>query len=123
MTSFAGRRVMVVEDIFMLAMEVQMTLESVGVEVIGPFANSENALKSFQQRPPDCALLDVNLGEDNSFDLARALRMRGIPFLFFTGYDRKALPAEFADVERLEKPIDSTRLLQALGNCCRAAPS
>jgi len=62
MTSFAGRRVMVVEDIFMLAMEVQMTLESVGVEVIGPFANSENALKSFQQRPPDCSLAGREFG-------------------------------------------------------------
>ena len=122
MTSFAGQRVMVVEDIFALAMEVQSTLESVGVEVIGPFANSANALKGIQQVKPDCAMLDVNLGEDNSFDLARTLRMRGVPFLFFTGYDRKALPPEFADVERLEKPIDPTRLLQALGRCCRAPP-
>lgn len=120
MTSFAGHRVLVVEDIFYLAMEVKTVLESAGAEVVGPFATSETALQSIKQRMPSCALLDVNLGEGASFDLARILRMRGVPFLFFTGYDRTALPPEFADVDRLEKPVTPARLLQALGICCRS---
>ena len=119
MSSLAGRRVMVVEDIFVLAMEVKSVLETAGAEVVGPFASSGGALRSCGQRLPDCALLDANLGEGSSFDLARVLRMRGVPFLFFTGYDRDALPSEFADVERLEKPVDTARLLRALGECCR----
>ena len=56
-----------------------------------------------------------------SFDLARVLRVRGIPFLFFTGYDRNALPPEFADVQRLEKPVNPTRLVRAIAMCCRSA--
>lgn len=123
MTGLAGRRIMVVEDIFMLAMEAKSVLENAGAEVVGPFATSEGALGSLGQRLPDCALLDANLGQGSSFDLARALRVRGVPFLFFTGYDRDALPPEFADVERLEKPVDPARLLQALGHCFRAVPA
>ena len=123
MTSLAGRRIMVVEDIFVLAMEVKSVLETAGAEVVGPFASSGRAAESVGERLPDCALLDANLGESSSFDLARALRVRGVPFLFFTGYDRNALPSEFADVERLEKPVDTVRLLQALGECCGVAPA
>lgn len=122
MTDLARRRIMVVEDIFYLAMEVELILEAAGAQVVGPFANSEKALENLHERPPDCALLDVNLGEDTSFDLARALRMRRVPFLFYTGYDHNALPPEFADVERLEKPVDGVRLLQVVGHCCGIAP-
>lgn len=119
MTTFAGERIMVVEDIYFLAMEVETVLRSAGAKVVGPFPTSAAALDSLKQRAPDCAVLDVNLADGNSFDLARDLRMRGVPFLFFTGYDRAAIPTEFATVERLEKPVDFTRLLQKLEICCR----
>lgn len=121
MTGLTGRRVMVVEDIFCLAMEIKSVLEGAGAEVIGPFASGDKAFRSLGYRIPDCALLDVNLGETASFDLARLLRVRGIPFVFYTGYDRDALPPEFADAERLEKPIEPARLLQAVAACCRCA--
>lgn len=121
MTTFAGQRIMVVEDIFDLAMELERILQRAGAKVVGPFPTSAAALDSLRQRAPDCAVLDVNLGEGNSLDLARDLRTRGVPFLFFTGYDQNALPPEFADVERLEKPADSARLLQKIEACCRPA--
>lgn len=121
MTLLASQRIMVVEDIYFLAMEVEAVLEKAGAKVVGPFATSAAALDSLKQRAPDFAVLDVNLGEGNSFDLARDLQTRGVPFLFFTGYDHAAIPAEFADVERLEKPVDSARLLQKLAVCCGPA--
>lgn len=121
MTSLAGRRIMVVEDSYLLAMEVKAALEGAGAEVAGPFAAVETALEGLRQPLPDCAVLDVNLGEGASFDLGRMLRMRGVPFLFFTGYDASALPPEFAGVERLEKPVDTARLVQAVERCCRSS--
>ena len=123
MSGLAERRIMVVEDSYLLAMEVKSVLEDAGAAVIGPVGTVQNALRSLRQAVPDCAVLDVNLGEGASFDLARTLRMRGIPFLFFTGYDANALPAEFAGVERLEKPVNAARLVQAIAACCRSAPS
>lgn len=110
---------MVVEDSYYLATEVKGFLEGAGAEVIGPVATVADAERSLRQAP-DCIVLDVNLGEGTSIDLARQLRMDGIPFLFFTGYDASALPPEFAAVERLEKPVNAARLVQAVEACCRA---
>jgi DNA-binding response OmpR family regulator len=118
-SKLAGRRVMVVEDEYYLAMDVATALTEAGAEVAGPFADYRVALKDLETRIPDCAVLDVNLGEGPSFDLPRILRMRTIPFLFFTGYDASAIPAEFAHVPRLEKPVTTARLLQAIADCCR----
>lgn len=114
---------MVVEDSYFLAMEVEAVLESAGAKVIGPFATRTAAVESLRQRAPDCAVLDVNLGEENSFDLARDLRARGIPIVFVTGYDRTSIPDEFVDVKRLEKPIDTVRLLQTIGAYCLSSNS
>jgi DNA-binding response OmpR family regulator len=114
---------LVVEDIYFLAMEAKAALERAGAEVIGPFAGDADAMESLRLGAPDCALLDVNLGEGASFDLARTLRRRGVPFLFFTGYDAGAMPPEFAGVMRLEKPVAADRLVQAVAACCRSAPT
>ena len=54
---------------------------------LGPYATVPDAQRSLQQCSPHCAVLDVNLGDGASFELAKSLRMRGIPFVFFTGYD------------------------------------
>ena len=123
MTMLAGRRIMVVEDSFLLATELKFILEEAGAAVIGPFATSRDAQQSLQRQVPDCAVLDVNLGGGASFDLARSLRGLGAAFLFFTGYDQRAIPAEFAGGPRLEKPVDAARLLQAIEACGRSAPA
>ena len=120
MSDLAGRRILVVEDLYYLAMDVKAALANVGAEVVGPFPNSRAAARSLKEAAPDCAVLDVNLGEGASFDLARSLRGMGVPFLFFTGYDPGAIPAEFADVRRLEKPVATERLLEAVAVCLRS---
>jgi len=121
MTALAGKQVMVVEDSYDLAREARLILQAAGAEVFGPYATVANAKRSLQQCSPHCAVLDVNLGEGASFELASMLRERGIPFVFFTGYDANALPAEFTDVERLEKPVSAARLVQAVEACCKAS--
>lgn len=118
MSDLTGRRVLVLEDLFYLAMDVRSILQKAGADVIGPFATAKEAMSGLEQQSPDCALLDVNLGEGASFDVARALRTRGTPFVFFTGYDASALPPEFADVPRLEKPVDARRLERVIKDCC-----
>ena len=91
---------------------------SAGGDVLGPFPDSGRALRSLQGQAPDCAVLDVNLGEGASFDLARTLRSKSIPFLFFTGYHASAIPTEFAHVPRIEKPVSIAHLLRAIDGCC-----
>ena len=119
----AGCSVLVVEDDYYLATDAQLALARAGAIVVGPSARADESLALLERHRPNCAVLDINLGRGPSFDLASALRERSVPFLFVTGYDASAIPAEFADVERLEKPVNASRLVESVGSLCTAAKS
>lgn len=110
------RRILVVEDEYLLAEELAKDLAKKGAVVLGPVPNAERALALLDaQSLPDGAVFDVNLGGEPAFSAADALIDRGVPLIFTTGYDFSALPERFAHVPRYEKPIDMERLLAALG--------
>ncbi len=80
-----GRRILVVEDEALLAMELMFGLEDAGAEVVGPslsLAEAEGILAA--GTPLDCALLDVNLGDNHVGSVAATLQARGVPFAFHT---------------------------------------
>lgn len=62
----------------------------------------------------DLAVLDINLGGDMVFPVADRLRAADIPLIFATGYGQSDLPARFTGVPRCEKPVDLSRIVQAL---------
>ncbi|TNC49588.1 response regulator [Rubellimicrobium rubrum] len=110
-----GCRVLVVEDDFVVAEDLQDELEQQGAEVLGPVATVEAALSLLESGPlPERAILDVNLRGTMVFPVADALRGRGIPFVFVTGYDHAALPAAYAGVSCCEKPTDMPALVRLL---------
>ena len=101
-------RVILVEDEALVALMMEDLLRELGCEVAGSFGALEAALQwlAAQDEPPDGAVLDVNLGGGELvFPLAHALRERGVPFVFATGYS--ALPEDgFAEIPVLNKPVD-----------------
>jgi CheY-like chemotaxis protein len=105
-------RVILVEDEPLVAMMMEDLLIDLGCEVAGSFGSLAAAIEwlSGQSVPPDGALLDVNLGGGETvFPLAEALRARGVPFAFATGYG--ALPTDsFADAPLILKPVDEGKL-------------
>jgi CheY-like chemotaxis protein len=110
-----GRRILLVEDDYITAFDLKAELEGLGAEVLGPVSDLEGALEVLAKGPgPDTALLDINLGGEMVFPLADRLQERHIPFIFTTGYDGWALPEPYADLPRLEKPLDMRQLAQAL---------
>lgn len=109
-----GTQVLVLEDDFYLASDLSDTLTQAGATVVGPFPDAESACEAVRSARPDCALVDVNLGEGATFELPRALDAQHIPFLFVTGYDRAALPPEFENRDRLLKPIVSKQVISAV---------
>lgn len=116
-----GSRILVVEDEYFLADDLQEALGQAGAEVLGPIARVETATAFIAGEPRiDAAVLDINLNGEMVFPVADALRERGIPFAFATGYDRSALPDRFAEVPRLEKPFNGARVAAVLAPLVQA---
>lgn len=105
--------ILVLEDDFYLASDLQVALERAGATVIGPFPAASAALAAIERSRPNCALVDINLGAGPSFDIPRALLAAGVPFALVTGYDRQVIPREFAAVPCLEKPITARQAVLA----------
>lgn len=110
----SGKRVLVVEDDYFLAVDAQRALQSVGAEVVGPFPHEADAMTAIEADGLRAALVDINLGEGPAFNTAKALRAAGVPFIFLTGYDQGVIPAEFADVPRFEKPVELSKVIHAV---------
>lgn len=110
------RRVLVVEDDYLMAQDIWHELDGLGLEVIGPVPSVEGALALLASGAtlPDAAILDVNLGGAMVFPVAEVLRDRGVPFVFATGYDPWSLPQAYAGVPCFEKPFDVGRCVWTL---------
>nr|WP_314255883.1 response regulator [uncultured Devosia sp.] len=119
---FEGRRVLVVEDDYLIVAGLIETLQSMGAEVIGPISNVDQALKSMEIIPPIAgAVLDVSVQGVPVFPVADALAQRNIPFVFSTGYDRESIPPEHSDVPLFQKPAADHEVVDDLLQQIRTA--
>lgn len=110
-----GRRILVVEDEYLIADDVCEALVAAGAEVVGPCPTVEAAAAMLTREVRiDAALLDINLRGDPVFPVADALAARGVPFAFATGYDRWSIPKRFDAVALLEKPLKVRQIIATL---------
>nr|WP_272873211.1 response regulator [Sphingomonas arenae] len=107
---------MIVEDEFLIAMDLQLRLEAHGWRVVGPAATIRDALELVEQEPPDVALLDVHLGDQLITPVAECLKARGIPFAVASAFDwpERVGGDVLAGVPNAGKPTSERRLLSAL---------
>jgi two-component SAPR family response regulator len=120
----SGRRILIVEDEFLLAMELELLLRQRGCLVLGPVSSVSHALDLLDEEPPDVALLDVNLKGERATPIAAALMARGVPFVLITGYTRPQLyEAELRDAPRIDKPVNSRALCRAVTEALEPATS
>lgn len=120
-SSLRGCRVLVVEDEYLLAIELEFHLAEAGAIVLGPAGTMEDAVAIIDAEPAiDGAILDVNLGGETRFTAADMLLTRGVPFLFTTGYDGSIFPPRFADIVRCEKPITVKRVTEVIDRLIHA---
>lgn len=109
------KNILIVEDQLLIAMDVEQALADYGLSQVRSVSSVYEALQAIRTDQPDCALLDFNLGDETSADIARALREREIPFLFATGYaDRSMIPTEFRDVPVVRKPYAPATLIREM---------
>lgn len=117
---FTGLRVLVVEDEALVAMLVEDMLADLGCVVIGPIAELDEALKVVADTEVDCAVLDVNLAGRPIFPVADALKAKGVPFAFASGYGEAGVRDDHRGAPVLQKPFREADLARALGELASA---
>ncbi|MEQ8709699.1 MAG: response regulator [Rhodospirillales bacterium] len=119
-TQLSGKRILVVEDEMLAAMELADILESRECTIVGPVASLKNALPLAEGEEYDAAILDITLRDGDVFPLAQWLKDREIPFIFATAYGSSAgLTKDFMDYTLVPKPYPEQRLVRALDQAIR----
>jgi CheY-like chemotaxis protein len=107
---------LIVEDNLIIAMSAEVILLELGARHVETAASVSEAMKSMARLRPSFALLDLNLGSENSIPVGRKLLELKVPFIFATGYGERApIPAELSDIPVIQKPYTSDIIEMALG--------
>lgn len=110
-----GKRVLIVEDEALLALELQFAFEDEGADVLGPAMSLESALTFAGEAEIDIAVLDVDIAGVEVYPVAAILQQRGIPFIFHTAHgSRVELAALFPGAITCMKPTMPDTLVRQL---------
>lgn len=109
----AGRRILLVEDEIIVVMMVEDMLAEHGCNAVAA-SNKARALDLLERERFDAAILDVNLGGAESYEIADILARQETPFLFATGYGARGLDPAYRHFPVLSKPFRDVELLAAL---------
>lgn len=115
------RRIMVVEDELLVAMNLEDLLEEFGFEVVGPYPTLAEAREALEADDLDGAVLDVNVRGELVFPLASDLVERRVPVIFCTGNAESGrFPPALATLPRVAKPYTPEGLRSALDTALAA---
>jgi CheY-like chemotaxis protein len=109
-----GLSVLVLEDQYLIACEMERIVAALGGSVIGPAANARSARGLIEHTTPDLALLDVNLDGEHVWDVAQELQSRGVRLIFASGYEATQVPPAFQGELYVEKPVTAKVLVATL---------
>jgi CheY-like chemotaxis protein len=113
--------VLIAEDNLIPALEIEDIVRDLGCQVVGPVGKLSEVMKLIETTQFDAALLDVELKNgEKVYPAADLLRSRGIPFAFFTAYDREVLGPKYANDIVVEKPFLRAELEKCLMDWVRA---
>lgn len=111
----ARPRILIVEDSYLMATELEAFLRECGYAVAGAASSVEKGMALIANGPVDGAVLDVDLAGTPSFPMCRALEAKGVPFLFLSAYSPNTIvPAEFSKTPQLTKPFEPAAFRLAL---------
>lgn len=110
-----GRDILVVEDSLIIALDAEDIAHRLGAATVTTAATVHGALDHIEHSRPTVALLDINLGDRNSYPIADRLAELRIPFLFATGYGEQAnLPQEHRGRIVVQKPYTIENIARAM---------
>ena len=107
--------ILLVEDSMIIALDTEDCLLELGAKKVLVESTVAGALATLESVTVEFAILDYNLGSENSERVAAALKERGIPFWLATGYgEMSGRVAELGALGVLTKPYgkdDLTRIV------------
>ncbi|QCP84374.1 response regulator [Cereibacter sphaeroides] len=117
-----GLLVLVVEDEFLIAIDLQSMLEDVGYAVLGPVGTVDAALRIVEEARPDVVSLDLNLRGQSAIPVAEKLRALEIPFIVTSANRTFDFPGGeiLTGVTVIGKPVHPRMLIEALRHACHA---
>ena len=108
------------EDNLLIALEVEQTLAALGASEVYVASSVAAALILIEQHDIDFAVLDYNLGREQSVRVAEVLADKGTPFVFATGYgDTTMIDPRFRDRPILTKPYSRASMTSAYARVAR----
>jgi light-regulated signal transduction histidine kinase (bacteriophytochrome)/CheY-like chemotaxis protein len=118
-----GLRVLLLEDHLIVALEAEDLLRSLGAASITAASSIAVATELCDAESFDFAVLDINLGFENSLSFADRLREAKVPFVFASGYGDHSISGESRVAELIvSKPYDRESLSSAVAlTLCRQA--
>jgi len=121
-------RVVVVDDEQLAREELCYQLEQLdGIQIVAQASNGIEALGAVEQHEPDLVFLDIQMPGLGGFEVARRLLAQeeeAPALVFVTAFDQHAIEAfEVNAVDYLLKPVESSRLEQALQRARRRVES
>ena len=116
----APRQVLIVEDEFFVALDLETTLQGAGFDVVGVASNATDAVRLAETHKPDVIVMDVRLaGERDGVDAAIEIFERlGIRCIFASAHHDPGTMARATRANAagwLAKPYSSESLLAAIG--------
>ncbi len=98
-------RVLIMEDEFIVALNLSDMAQNLGFCVEGPFATLAEGLSAIAAHRPDAAILDVQLADGEVFPLADRLEQLGVPLIFHSAHaDDSGLIARYPTAHSAGKP-------------------
>ena len=111
-----GLSVLLLEDEYLIALDAEDILTSLGVTQIQIVNTLAGAAEAAENGGVDLAILDLNINGEMSLDVAQLFRQGGTPIVFASGYelrDRLSAELEHGGVY-LRKPYTSDSLKEAV---------
>jgi len=107
--------VLVVEDEFIIALDLSETVQDLGYRVEGPFVSQRNAFIAINRELPDLAILDVFTADGEVFPLADALTAAGVPIIFHSGHVSACeMQQRYPGAQAVSKPCPPDQLIGLL---------
>jgi len=117
----SGHRILVVEDEWIIAFDVESIIQEAGGEVAAHAPSLAKALELAGMPNLSLAILDFRLGADNSLPVAAKLHARRVPFIFHTGSPFSEVLAAWPQVPAIAKPAAPAALVRTLVSAAHGA--